>query len=182
MFFLFFEHLSRRLLAVEDVGVAGAEHPVDEPDHLGQVKLDAVLENAPVVRAQQVNGRLPRLRPLLLLGLLLLSFLLVVGVSLGGHLLREVHRFLLPSRVPRVERQVYVGLQHRVAFDALADFCDLSLVKTELEKQVLCGFVLAAEETCTLLLEEQLDQHVARFVLHNHQLAVVDPSKVKRRW
>ena len=70
-----------------------------------------------------------------------------------------------------------MGDEHLVGFDNLADLDELRLTEVELEKEVLHRVVGEAEAAVTLLLVEEFDENISRLVLHNQQLAVVNPKE-----
>lgn len=66
------------VLTVEDIGVAGSEHVVDQADQLGEIEFEAILEGTPVEDGEHGEGCLSRLPTTLLLLLLILLFLVVI--------------------------------------------------------------------------------------------------------
>ena len=68
-----------------------------------------------------------------------------------------------------------------VGFDHFTHLNDFLLAQMELEKQVLHRRLIKAKTAHAFLLEEQLDKHIIRLVLHHEQPAVVNPTLKRQK-
>lgn len=69
-----------------------------------------------------------------------------------------------------------MSLEHHEGLDVLSNVNHGVLIQHELQEQLLLGLLRYAETIHFLLLVQQLHQDVVLVILHNHQLAIVDPA------
>ena len=125
-----------RLIAIEDVGIAGSQHVVDEDKKLFEVELDGVLEQLPVVHFDEAQGTLTRVGYLLCLGLLVASFLLfiVLCVAISCHGICETYDLFLQVQILLLESKIDMHLKYLVLLYLFAHLHYVFLRQQELKE------------------------------------------------